>query len=857
MTNTQNNSDDLTIDPRLEQTLKCVRDPGESIHARPSATSEDVARLTKTLKITTAFVAAFDRATTPESSAGATPALDGVLSQDFFAFQTVLGQGGMGLIYNSVQQSMAREVAVKMLREEEMHNADTAVAFMREAFTTGALSHPNIVPVHFFGRDTKGQPFMVMKRVQGRSWRDLLTKTSTDITRQSDEFDLRYHLEIFLKVCDAVAFAHAHYIVHRDLKPGNVMLGNFGEVMVMDWGLAFDVSPDGDRGLATPRALISPIAGTPAYMAPEMVRGDVNSLGPATDIYLLGGILFEIVTGLPPHFGPDVYEVLDRVAKGQIDRLQPRPSLMRETRQLEQIINTAMATKADERYPNVAALQSDVRAFLAGQGDQRDSEALTQAARDELTVLTKEVADLLVTSPYYPRCTDIVAKTQQAITLWSFNSHAVRVRQEALALFADLATRGRDWGLAESLLRDLKLSGSGGHALAGPIELRLRTQREKLRLRDFVVRRMARIAVVAAIFMAALSLYLYWNLQDARLAITASSDRVGAFVSVETELEFASQDLAPWRLPKGMDDQTHRPTDAPMLKRFLASSTGNVLVWDETGDAWVWNTALPPATTRHLGLTKSNGVLAAAWGDGHTLLLATTDGELLTTELPTMSRDLMRPWRKILKTDALAPARALAARLRGPDLLLAVGTDKDIRILVPGKEARKESVSTPVLCLQYLTNGTLIGITQTAIRIWLPNEHEMLFNLHTPCIAGVSARAAPCIAVVPFDHKNAIHIFNLDLDAGKGDRTTVSRLFEDDIMCLALSADGKVLAAGSKAGELILLKGAPWKVIVAAKPHTGPVRAIGFNHDGTNVYSSDDSGRIFVWNIAFNQQSKI
>jgi WD40 repeat protein len=317
---------------------------------------------------------------------------------------------------------------------------------------------------------------------------------------------------------------------------------------------------------------------------------------------------------------------------------------------------------------------------------------------------------------------------------------------------------------------------------------------------------------------------------------------------VRPQREFAPQAMEPWRLPRDRDDPTPRPEDAPPLKRFLASPTGNVLVWDDEGCAWVWNTALPPSSTRHLGLAKSRGVLAAAWIDGRTVLLAVADGELLTTELPAMPRDLMRPWQTILKADTTV--RALAARLQGMDLLLAVGTDKNIRIIVPGKDVRVEPVTAPVLCLQYLTNGTLIATTQTAIRVWLPNGQETSFALNEPCAVAVSAWVAPCVAVVPAGRKDEIQILNLDLDANKGGCTTASRLCEGEVVCLALSADGKLLIAGSKAGELVLMNGAPWKVVAKAKPHTGAVRAVEFNHDGAKVYSADNSGQIYVWNIA-------
>ena len=135
---------------------------------------------------------------------------------------------------------------------------------------------------------------------------------------------------------------------------------------------------------------------------------------------------------------------------------------------------------------------------MAGQGDRHESDLVAQAAKQELTALVKETEDMRSTSQYYPRCTEILAKAQQALALWGFNPKAVRLRQETLALFADLALRGKDWGLADSVLRDLKLTGSGGHALAQPLETRLRALREKDRTREFLIRRMARPITAAS-----------------------------------------------------------------------------------------------------------------------------------------------------------------------------------------------------------------------------------------------------------------------------------------------------------------------------------------------------------------------
>ncbi len=207
----------------------------------------------------------------------------------------VIGEGGVGVVYAARQASINRVVAVKMLRpgREGQSQRD---AFLAEAVVTGDLDHPNIVPVHDLGGNQTGDLFYSMKRVLGTPWSRVIRRKS-----------LPENLEILHKVCDAVAFAHSRNVVHRDLKPENVMLGDFGEVLLMDWGIALASTLSIHTGRA---ASSSSMGGTPAYMSPEMATGPIEKIGPRSDVYLLGGILFEILTGKTPHAGKSVMDCL-------------------------------------------------------------------------------------------------------------------------------------------------------------------------------------------------------------------------------------------------------------------------------------------------------------------------------------------------------------------------------------------------------------------------------------------------------------------------------------------------------------------------------------------------------------------
>jgi eukaryotic-like serine/threonine-protein kinase len=215
----------------------------------------------------------------------------------------LLGEGGMGRVQLARQRSLQREVAIKRPRGGA---SDWDAQILRaEALVTGHLEHPNIIPVHALGVDSHGLPIIVMKRIEGVSWRELLRDPEhVGWVRREPEREARlvWHLQILAQLCNAIAFAHSRGIIHRDMKPDNVMVGEFGEVYLIDWGVAVRsgaTSLDADG--------VPVVVGTPAYMAPEMARG--GPIDEQTDVYLLGATLHEILTGQVRHAGADLATV--------------------------------------------------------------------------------------------------------------------------------------------------------------------------------------------------------------------------------------------------------------------------------------------------------------------------------------------------------------------------------------------------------------------------------------------------------------------------------------------------------------------------------------------------------------------
>jgi hypothetical protein len=281
-----------------------------------------------------------------------------------------LGEGSQGIVYRVNDRDCHREVACKVL-SYATSDPEEISRFIHEAQVTSQLEHPGVVPVHDLGELRDGTVYYTMKRVDGVSLLDLL---QTRGGKAEYRFEL---LEMFLRICETVAFAHSRGVVHRDLKPRNIMAGPFGEVLVLDWGLAKVVNcPDVARPMASMRSfpeadpyrtLNGTAVGTPAYMSPEQAMGEVDSLDRRCDIYSLGVILYEILAGVSPYVRGEARKVMHQVSHGMWTRLDQRPEPSRLPRALIAIVHRAMAFERVERYQTVETLADDLRSFLAGQ----------------------------------------------------------------------------------------------------------------------------------------------------------------------------------------------------------------------------------------------------------------------------------------------------------------------------------------------------------------------------------------------------------------------------------------------------------------------------------------------------------
>ncbi len=285
-----------------------------------------------------------------------------------------LGAGAMGEVVLATDPELRRQVALKRLHPHLTRDPALIRRFRTEAQITAQLDHPAIMPVFSFEVEADGTLAYAMKLIRGRTLDDVLheARVAHQEGALPDGLSLRARLEIFLAVCDAMAYAHARGVIHRDLKPENIMVGAFHEVTVMDWGIAKLASnPDDpasslDAGAGGPgdRTRVGVAIGTPCYMSPEQAQGQNPTLDARSDQYALGLMLHEIVSLRRANMAEDVRVIVRRAQQGTRDALRPYSKLETVPRELRAIIGKACAKRPDDRYADVSALADDVRRYL-------------------------------------------------------------------------------------------------------------------------------------------------------------------------------------------------------------------------------------------------------------------------------------------------------------------------------------------------------------------------------------------------------------------------------------------------------------------------------------------------------------
>jgi serine/threonine-protein kinase len=371
-------------------------------------------------------------------------------------------RGGLGEVFVAHDEELHREVALKEIQNQHADDPHRRARFVVEAEITGGLEHPGIVPVYGLGAYADGRPFYAMRFIRGDSLQEAIDRfhQADGPGRDPRERNLAFRelLGRFVDVCQAVAYAHARGVLHRDLKPGNIMLGRYGETLVVDWGLAKPLgqaAPDTPEGPLTPASgsssaptVAGTAVGTPAYMSPEQAAGRLDVLGPASDVYSLGATLYHLLAGRPPFESKEAGAVLRQVQAGNCP--VPRQVKPEVPAALEAVCLRAMDRQPEERYATPAALAQDVERWLADEAVSAYREPWRARAGRWLRrhpALASGGAALLLTSVL-----------GLGLGVWAVQAEQARTAQQRDQAQANLELANRNFDLAKRAVDDCFLT---------------------------------------------------------------------------------------------------------------------------------------------------------------------------------------------------------------------------------------------------------------------------------------------------------------------------------------------------------------------------------------------------------------
>lgn len=368
--------------------------------------------------------------------------LDGKL-----AVHQTLGEGGMGVVHLATQATLGRHVALKTMRAGA-GDVDATLRILREAWVTGALEHPNVVPIYDVGVDAAGSPVIVMKRIEGQHWGELMHAHEDTAKRFSAKDPLEWNIGILVSVCNAVHFAHSRGILHRDLKPENVMIGAFGEVYVLDWGIAISLKDD-PSGRLPPASLATDVAGTPSYMAPEMLLGDPSMLSPRTDVYLLGAIFYEIFAGRPPHEGDSLEKMIGSILLSNLTFPTGFPS------EAQRICRRAMSRDPGARFASAEELRVALEEYVRHRGSRKLGFEAKRSLDSLLHVIANEPSGEERALAVFNRLGECRFGYRAALAAWPENEGARKGLDRALLAVIDYELAEGDANAAATLLREV------------------------------------------------------------------------------------------------------------------------------------------------------------------------------------------------------------------------------------------------------------------------------------------------------------------------------------------------------------------------------------------------------------------
>ena len=759
-----------------------------------------------------------------------------------------LGEGGMGTVHLARQVALGRDVALKQIRRTSRGEASVRDEFLMEAVLTGKLEHPNIVPVYELGKSPEGDLFYSMKNIVGQPWEELID------TRSLDE-----NLVILLDVCDAVAFAHSKSVIHRDLKPQNIMVGAFGEVLVLDWGMALLVPADED--------VVASPGGTPAYMAPEMVTPPYR-LGRRTDVYLLGGLLFRILTGQTPHQGDSALECLKSASRNTICECNDAHLAQRDpSRELLSVALQAMSTEPADRHQSVTEFQQAVRSFES----HRESLQVAETARSDL--------ETAVTTDDYRTYARAVFGFEQSLVLWPDNQRSSEMLSEARLSYAACAEKRGDFDLALSLIDELTEKRP-------QVRRRLVEARDRRDARQRQVKTLKRLLVTAGMAILVLvSVTAIWINHERQIAIENERVALSNFETAErnaynSDMLLAQQHWASgklrilgellsryddrrhlthfeWRYWRGLlgseqltigghTDRIRRVAFSPDGQRIVSAGIDNLLkvssaITGETivklegheGQGGCWCASFSPDGTRLV----SGGVdqRVRVWDTSSGKLLHSLDGHTGFVTAVDFSRD----GRKILSGSVDTTLRFWDAA--SGELLQTFGGH-----------------GSPVTSATFSPDGHWVASSggQSVIK-WdaKHGQKQVVMEGHTGYVTAVTFSP---------DSKRIVS-GSVDKTVMVWDATVGEALLTLEghaggvwaVACAASKSQPAIIASGDDKHVVRMWDLESGKPLFTIRGHSGPVTSIDFSPDGQRIASCSADALVKVWDATTSQEADV
>lgn len=744
-----------------------------------------------------------------------------------------IARGGMGVVFKGRDSSIGRDIAVKVLLERHHGETELLQRFVEEAQIAGQLQHPGVTPVYAMGQLPDQRPYFTMKLVKGETLSRLL-KDRPDPTHDRLRF-----LKIFEQVCQTLAYAHSRGVIHRDLKPGNIMVGAFGEVQVMDWGLgkvlgaagsnqkdSAPVAPAnasvirtarssgaGDSDRSSSQTLTGSVLGTPAYMPPEQAVGQTGSLDQRSDVFGLGAILCEILTGQPPYTGSDAWQVQIQAIRGDLTDAFDRLDHCGADPQLTNLARRALAPLPADRPADAGVLAAELTTYLEGvetrlrQAELAEVQAETRAVEERRrrrqtlvysgAVLAVLVGGVIGTSWGLIRAGRALQEEAKQRKLAEESERAAHAATQAEHQAKETVRR-------ELFVADLELAGqvwdseSGTAQYVDNLLLRHIPSDGQTDLREFAWR-------------------LQWSALRKHICILKDHDlgaRLVAFAN-DRELVTLGGDLTlrHWELPIGKKLRSDMLRDAPFVSCRAISSDAHWIALGGGNTVHVFDARTGEkihefpgrALVLSLNFSVDGKKLAAVWGTGEAQVWNTNSGKQLSL------------WH-LQDVDHLSDLERVAVTPDGRNLYL-IGYPENDQI-------------------------TRLGADQTESPIVAKHESSV-YSIALTRDGQLGATG---------DANGLVCLWNTETHEQRDDEL---RVYRGKVTALQFSPDARLLAAGVADGLVTVWDVANRRRIHSFKGHLGRIHDLSFLSDGQLLASASQDGDVRVWSLAASGQSRV